>query len=669
MVVCTQSADSIARVALGKKNVAISKLQVMVEKFALDPVVSTPPIEAFIVTDRDLRNKKLREQFITAAASKHPSVKIFYYSFKPNADISAGNGIDGVLVKANAEMLHKTVYGAVGEVTNKAPIASSSDVIPEEEKKFTPTFEPMFEDKGDEIVEPEPIPEVPEVPEELPIQETEPEEIDPVVEELRGSELVDRIHECERVKDVNVFMREVNATKVVRDIMNSNKQYIVIEDKLKVLQERITSIFLDPTIKTTSEKLDKIKALRYDKRNYCIEKNTLIEQRVGEIIDTVVEQSKKVLDKRTAELDRAIIAVGTKPIAELSSARLAGITEERANLMLELAVMDSEIASISEHVCNLALDVTSEMNENAESITNNPLLDAKLRLHKQSIVPDNTIEKCVHILSSADRASEEFKEARRQLLLLKAKLYKVLECDQETISALTEAIRVLKANNVEDTIIAQTLIKKSLRIFVARKGCGRTVVPYVLSTLKSRENANVLYMDLTGESKLADYGQEAISYDDWYESRQQKDLCIVAGKISDTPEAIQRLNVALTKAAEYYRVINLVVSPEQVELIRTIAPDVLAINYMMTPLTDDLDFYRDFIDETTYENVAQRVIVNRCDIDITPIIDRLNLLEKDNIEIKTIPFIPVLMECSLNQVKPHSLEAVQDGFREVRKSC
>lgn len=669
MVVCTQSADSIARIALGKKNVAISKLQVMVEQFKLDPMVSSPVREAFIVTDRDLRNKKFRDMFLEAAKAKHPNVKIFYYSFKPNSDIEVGNGIDGVLIKANAEMLNKTIYGAVGEVTNKAPILSSSDVIMENEKKFVPTFDPMFEDKGDAVVEPEPEPIQPEEPEVLTVEETVEEAPVEVPEELLGSELVERIHGCERVKDVNIFMREVNATKVVRDIMKSNKQYIVIEDKLKVLQEKITSIFLDPTIKTTSEKLERIKALRYDKRNYCMEKNTIIEQRVGEIIDTVVEQTKKSLDKRAAELDRAIVAVGTKPIKELSSARLAGITEERANLLLELAVMDGEIASISEKVNDLALDVTSEMAESTESLTNNPLLDAKLRLHKQSIVPDNMIEKSVHILCTADRASEEFKEARRQILLLKAKLYKVLECDQETINALTEAIRFLKANNVEDTIIAQTLIKKSLRVFVARKGCGRTAIPYTLSALKSRENANVLYMDLTGEAKLADYGQTPITYEDWYENRYQKEFCVVAGSISDTPEAVQRLNVALTKAAEYYRVINLVVSPEQVELIKTIAPDVLAINYMMTPLTDDLDFYKDFITETTYDNVAQRVILNRCDIDITPVIDRLELMEKDDIEIKTIPFISALVDCSLNKVQPQYLEVVQDGLREVRKSC
>jgi hypothetical protein len=56
---------------------------------------------------------------------------------------------------------------------------------------------------------------------------------------------------------------------------------------------------------------------------------------------------------------------------------------------------------------------------------------------------------------------------------------------------------------------------------------------------------------------------------------------LAAGKVDNSIAAAQRIVTTLLKAADYYRVINVVLTPEQNELFQTIAQDVLSINFIV----------------------------------------------------------------------------------------
>ena len=128
--------------------------------------------------------------------------------------------------------------------------------------------------------------------------------------------------------------------------------------------------------------------------------------------------------------------------------------------------------------------------------------------------------------------------------------------------------------------------------------------------------------------------------------------------------------VALTKAADYYRVINVVMSPEQKEIFDILVPDTVCVNYIVDPTSQSLDFFKDYIKETKCENVAQRVIINKCIPSTTSmILEKLDLIMNGDVHVVTIPYEPLITECSLRGVKPYEVQAVTEAFREVCKVC
>lgn len=671
MIECTKNIASLASQAFGKQNVFIADIKAMMGRFVLDPNVSNVAREAFVISDADIP-ARLAKDFESAVASKHPSNIIVFVAKKGNAQqMKDKAGVDVVLEKPNAEQLSEAVFSMIETIIQKASVVPQVGVQEPEVEESVDKWEPNDTwqvPMPEEIVRPV-VEEVKEEPQELKIDLSKP---DPIVKAsiLEAPEdMLERIKECQKVADIKILTRELNATSVVKDIIKGSADYAGIEERLKGLNEKIQAVYLDTTI-PTKEKLDKVRALLYDKSYYRTKTNTIVEQRVEEIITTVTEKTKECLDARCAELDRIIVNYTSTTAEPLATARIAGLLDDRANILLEITALREEVQAIFERVDKFATDVVADIAEDSTMRTGSPLIDARLRLSGDTVVPAKTLETIERILAVADIKSEEFKEANRKLIVLTQKLQTIMNMDKDLINALTQIIELLQSNNVEDNIIQQTLIKKSLRLYVGMEGSGRTVVSYTCSKLKSRENYNVLYIDVTGKNKLADYGESARSLDDWMLTRPQENLCIVAGELSESDEFLQRFLVALTKAADYYRVINVVMTVEQRKAFEMIVPDVLCVNYIVDLKAASLKFFEQYIKETKYDNVAQRVIVNKCVPSATStVIEKLGLIEDMNVHVTTIPYEPLITECSIKGVKPCCLQVVQEAFREVCKVC
>ena len=61
--------------------------------------------EVYLVANVDVRNDKLKKQFLEAVAAKHPDVRIVYISKTGKPDLQVGNGIDAVLERPKAEVV------------------------------------------------------------------------------------------------------------------------------------------------------------------------------------------------------------------------------------------------------------------------------------------------------------------------------------------------------------------------------------------------------------------------------------------------------------------------------------------------------------------------------------------------------------------------------------
>lgn len=665
MIACSKSADILARRSLGKDKIIISDIENLIKQLSIDASIANPKKEAFIVSEADIMKPKTRKEFLEAAANKHPSVKLIVIA-RAKTTLTSGNGINQLLMNPKPEQLVATVSELIESISDKVPIKSSFERMEEEQyipREFKSEVE--FTKESKEIIAEEATP----ITEELPVESVTVSEADPIITEEEAEEaMLQRIRNCNSIADVSIVAREITATKVVKDLLSENNEYVAIEEKLKALQQRIYAVMTDPTIPTLEEKWDKVRAITYDRSYYAAKGTTILEQRVEEIIKALGNKTQELLRQRMEDVDRAIIFYkNSQHIEAIDFPRLSSILDTRANLILDLAVIKKELISIFQSTDNLTAETSKEIVNTNTRVTGMPIIDNQLKARGEALTSSEGLEVINKILTAATINSQNFIEFQNSVELTNRKVAELLRTDDEIIEAQSEIIKYLSSKNIEETIVANSMIKKVLRIYTGEEGTGRTIVPYIISKLRSKTSANVLYLNLTGDNKLKDYSVCAIDFYDWLDTGVEKQFCVVAGEINlENMESIaQRLSNMLVKVADYYRVINVILKPDQKILLDILMPDVLSINYVTDMNIKNLEKTKELIENTTMANVAQKVIVNKCSHCTEGIVNRLGLGERINVGYLKVPYIPQVVECALNGINPSEIDIVQDLFTEV----
>lgn len=666
MIICTKSADTLTKRAFNLNEVGVSDFKNIIQQLPIDPTVSQPKKDAYIVTSDDVKMPRVRQEFISAVAGKHPNAIVIYISKAAKSPITMENcpNLNAILTKPKAAEVKNTVAQLVSVNADKKFVHSSADDIPDVEDTYVPEVNQFdTEQKEVQLVQ--------DTVEDIPVPESVPEE--PVVREATedsGSELAQRIRDAGSVRDLSVLSRELTASALIKEMMETNNSYAAVEEKLKAIQNTIYTIMSSQEIPSLEDKLDKVRGVLHDKSYYRSKNDTLIEQRVEEIIDALLTTTKNLVEERLEEIDRSIVNNRINNKVDHDFGRLAGITEERANLVMELTVLSAEIVDIAKASDNFVVDAVGYMAQQSMDFTGSELYNARLRLTEEHIVSESTVLAIQSALEAiSGELPAEYKQLQLKVQVYLNKLNKLFDLDKETIAVQREYIRFLKANHIEDTVTANTLIKKSLRVFVGYEGTGMTIVPYLMSYYKSRQNANVLLVDLTGENKAEDYGLKYIELEDYMNRRYESEFCYVVGEVQDTASAAQRILNTLVKAADYYRVINVVLSPEQKSLLDVLLPDVLCVNYLVDTSNPILKKVAGLIRETKKPNTAQRVIINKCNIPCKSIIHRLELDDVMDIGLCKIPYCEVLTDASINGYNPAQMSSVSIAMDEVLRNA
>ena len=668
MIISTSKSDTMLRRALGKNRTTIITIEKMIDQLALDPELTNPPKEAFIITDEDIRATRIKQKFEQAVQAKHFKVKVIFVNKGAKSIYPNGYpGIDCILTKPKPEditnaITHILANDVVAETANDA-YQKEEEVVPE----FTPQETEMVFERQYEEPEPAPVAE-PVHEEPLPIPEPEPEPVKTAPPaQINTSQIVERIKSAGQVAEVSLIAREIKSADLIKDLVDTNTTYAGIEEKLKSINDAIFTIMHEPGAKL-DDQLARIRALIHDKNYFASKGDTLLEQRLEEVIDTIVNHTSTLLGSRLAEIDTAITNAKRMKDMENCDARLSGLNEERVNLILELRTLELEINSIFKSTDEIITGTITAISERAVDIAGNDVINAHIRARGNTIISDESLAAIgAAIEMSTMRTSESFKDMKRSIVYMIELLGKLFDLDREIIAAQQALINFLKSNNIEDTVIATTLLKKSLRLFVGNEGTGRTIIPYLLSNYKSRQNANVLLFDITGTGKYQQYGIQTMEPEQFLNGYNQQEFLVVSGSIESSVANIQRIILALTRAADYYRVINVVMSPEQKELFEVIAPDVLCINYLVDTNVANIRKAADFIKESTFPNVARRVIINRCDIPIRNIITMLGLDDQIDFQCCVVPTIPAVTDAALGNYNPYGISSVTLALEETLK--
>ena len=263
MIIATNKADAMLRRSLGKGQTTTTTLERMCEQFKLDPTTATPVRDAYVVTNEDISSTKNKTLFEQSLATKHPATKIIFINKSAKPIYQNGfAGIDAIAQKPSVSDIGQIISTVIAADTVSAAVQPTAG-----------TYAPVIPDYTT------PVEESPEVPEykptvEQPVEKPEDLPITPVAEETsvpienvmqQESSIIDRIKHTGSVAEVSVLAREITATTLIKDLVESNSTYAGIEEKLKSLNDTIYAILSDERTNSLEVKLNKIHAIMHDK--------------------------------------------------------------------------------------------------------------------------------------------------------------------------------------------------------------------------------------------------------------------------------------------------------------------------------------------------------------------------------------------------------------------
>lgn len=697
MVIITSKADSIIKRTIGNGKSLILSPDKMIDQFKLDPTIMNPPHDIYIITNEDISNKRMKDKFEQCVKTKHKAVKVMLIN-KSNKPIYENGfpGINAILQQPSPDDVTKTITRVIENTQISDMIQNNintKDVIPEysySEKKLK--SDAARDDIGeaeeigyddvekinaararraagavgdvDEVEDAESVEEVP-IPD---IEDAEAiDEAEPIEEpEERPSTVIDSFKTASSIADISVVMREVTAESIIKDLYQTSSTYAGIEDKLKSINEVIYNILNDETEKSLTIKLNKIHAVLHDKAFYRAKGDTLIEQRLEEVIDTICDRVSDLVNTKVGELDKAIKTVYDNSGVGIDNTRLASIADSYNSINLELMKLHADTENVMEQCDKLLTDMATTVGEKEASQTQSTIINEQLEARGQMIVTDESLSLIRKAMDmSADKVPTTFYKLL-QNVDSELRLYrKLTDCDHEALIAQQNLINMLKAQNIEETVVARTAIKQSLRLFVAPEGTGRTIIPYLMSRYKSRQNSNVLLVDITGTVKYDQYNIAHDTIDNNKIEFPSKEFEVISGTIDNSIATAQIFMTALLKAADYYRIINIVLTPEQADIIATLVPDTLSVNYIVNTDNKSIAEVRDMISNMNTENVAKRIIINKCDIPVSEVIKTLGLEDSIDYQLCQIHNIREIAESALKHYDPYGVSAVDLEMEEA----
>lgn len=687
MIICTRACDGLVKNSLPKEkrnSLSIRRFVEVCNLIQLDPETEEQGVEAFIVAATDVQSPRLAAAFEAALAQKHPNARVIFInkSKKPVKYNDNYPGIDVSLMSPKAQEVSDAIFKMAAELSEKPKVQSSADIaaqlkprdaslsfndiaeatkasglseidlmLEEDEKEAAVVESAATQQSQDDSVLQSALP-TPDIQEEEQVADGTPS-------------LVKRMKNAKQVADVSLMFREVTAETMLRNLAKENAQYGVLENKINQLKEDIQAIMLDTAL-MDNQKLQKIRSIAYDKRYYNLQSNTIIEQYVTEIIDCLTSTVDRVLGDKLQEIEHSLSKSAQYGEGQMNFGRLAGINEERANIIMELHTLDNEIKELGVQAADVLTELSQNMSSNMAEVSGSERIDLAIKINGQMLVDAKSFESILKVVSLSTESTEFFKKCVNAVKAVIEKHNALVRADKELIAMQNEYIKYMRENNIENTVIANTLLKQSLRVFTGPVGSGRSIIPYLLSEYKSRQNANVLLVDLTGTCKWKNYGISSVTLDDYKTNRYQEQLLLVQGECK-TPEEAQALSAILTRAADFYRVINIVLNMEQTQVFDILCSDIRCINFITDTKLERMIEVKNFIPRVTYNNVAKRLIVNDCSIPASEAIKFFNLVDKIDMQVLTIDHIKQLELASFRHLNPSRIDAVAAAIKDVSK--
>ena len=685
-----------------KKQVQQSNLSKICQQLSLDP--DTTNMDVVFLGPKDLQGPK-RDAVQTALRNKHDDICVIYvYEKDMEADLidceykhQCRKIKENVIVEAFEEFVgpHKIRAGkqrmssadfdtpedpiAESFFSQQAPVSNNDfnpmELEPEESVRVPiPTQEPE-----PVVVEPEPIVEdsistIEEPASEYVAPLTRPIDTATTIPNplsapisafpdppLAQAKIEDSLAAMNNFEDWTIFKEHLNKDTIVKKLIEENTEYVGLVNMLDVLDKEIETIWRDPAL-SPDQKFEKIKAIGLQRSVVKATTNSMNVEKVISIISTIALSAKRTVDEKINSLDMSLYKITTDKKAIMDTTYIDRAISERAQVQLELLNISRGIVDLYKSMDNLVTDEIQELDRKLPS--GNEFINQMVKpLGTQIFTPQNTaalVNKLMQALQSNRLLASQLEESINTVIQT---LFDLCEKDEEIIRYQANMINLLKANRVEDVIISNTLLKKTLRLFVGADNTGRAATAITWCGILSRRN-NSLLIDLTGRSKFREYGITPMSLDDFMSNRiEQQFLCVESDRILDAEE-LQLVIDQVKSRLNYYPYVNIIMAPEDTAGIDQLSAEALCIHYITDCSSSSIKIMRDVVRNHTSKNIARKLIMIDTPVSPLMIADSLSI-DPTICRVITLPNVPAIRACSLKHDRPYEYNDVIKVFEEA----
>ena len=693
-----------------KKQVQQSNLTKICQQLSLDP--DTTNMDVVFLGPKDLQGPR-REAVQNAIRNKHDDICVIYvYEKDAEADLidceykhQCRKIKESVIVDAFEEFVgpHKIRAGkqkmtsadfdvpeadGIGnvEVNLRRPRRPKMEFNPmelepaEEEEPSArvpiPGLEPEVEEPAPE---PEPVEEDPistfEEPEsEYVIPVSEPVDTSTTIQDpltapvdimpdppLAQATIEDSLAAMNSFEDWSIFKEHLNKDTIVKKLIEENTEYVGLVNMLDVLDKEIETVWRDPAL-SPDQKFEKIKAIGLQRSVVRATTNSINVEKVISIISTIALAAKRTVDEKISSLDVSLYKITTDKKAIMDTTYIDRAISERAQVQLDLLNVSRGIVDLYKCMDNLVVEEIQELDRKLPS--GNEFINRMVKpLGTQIFTPQNTaalVTKLMQALQSNRLLASQLEESINSVIQT---LFDLCEKDEEIIRYQQNMINLLKANRVEDVIITNSLLKKTLRLFVGADNTGRAATAITWCGILSRRN-NSLLIDLTGRSKFREYGITPMSLDDFMTNRiEQQFLCVESDRILDAEE-LQLVVDQVKSRLNYYPYVNIILAPEDTSGLDQLSSDALCVNYITDCSTTSINTMREVIKKHTSPNIARKLIMIDTPVSPLMIADSLSI-DPTICRVITLPSVPAIRACALKHDRPYEYNDVVKVFEEA----
>ena len=693
MFICTNKGSILLR-GIPSTTFNVVNVNRLIDSIKLAPDVDGNPIDAVLVTSDDISSRVLVNKFVEALQGKHPEVVVLYVNKRGKArGEEMFTNVDYNLMKPTTEVLRSTITEIISR-SNKKAVSSMEEN--NEEEPDVPDFAAGKADSSgykpgeskqastERLDIPEPKTSTAETreenlePEGRPIDENKltddlAHEVDvalseqaiPKIEPPSPEDVNKRFAKAVSTAELTSVLDDLSLENIIKDVMENNADYERLEERISTLAHNIDRIMTSGDDTPTEEKLRRVHALTYERSKFLGPKATVIEQYVEKIIMKVTGVCISDVTSRINEINKII--VDARPTANtLSSSDIIQLKENRTNALIELDMFLEELAAIETSLRKLGTDAITLFVNETNDICGNLYVNDSIRRQCSPIISKESLDAIKAMYEKLSELPDEFQTLANLIRSTKSLIHKVLDCDSRLIEELERAVERLSLSQIAKSSIAKDIVGRTSRVFIGAKGSGRTIIPYLFAKMHSRENSNVLYLNLCGTEALSRYGISYTSLGEFILNPIREEVSVVCGEI-DAANPIEEISGALLKANPFYQAIYIVVPEDNEEAIEVLTDNALAAYLICNPAQGNFVKQANLLRRLEPKVCLKSVVFNNFDKVTSVGVEMLGIAPDAQVTCFAIKHIDALVEASMDGEDPSIFTNVHTIFQTLRK--